>query len=65
MIPRTQRQLFGKVIALLIVQADLLEEEEENLLPLIRQEIGEAQQLEMARRLLVDFEADEPYWMLD
>ncbi len=64
-IPRTQRQLFGKVIALLIVQADLLEEEEENLLPLIRQEIGEAQQLEMARRLLVDFESDEPYWMLD
>jgi hypothetical protein len=64
-IPRTQRQLFGKVIALLIVQADLLEEEEENVLPAIRLQIGEDQQLEMARRLLFDLDADEPHWVLD
>jgi hypothetical protein len=64
-IPRTQRQLFGKVISLLIVQADLLEEEEENFLPAVRQQISEEQQLEMARRLLFDLEADEPHWVLD
>jgi len=64
-IPRTQRQLFGKVISLLIVQADLLEEEEENLLPTIRQRTSEDQQLEMARRLLFDLDADEPHWVLD
>ena len=64
-IPRTQRQLFGKVISLLIVQADLLEEEEESLLPVIRREISQDQQLEMAHRLLFDLDAEEPYWVLD
>ncbi len=63
-IPRTQRQLFGQVIALLIVQADLLEEEEEIVLPMIRQQIGEGQQLEMARCLLFDLDAEDPHWVL-
>jgi len=40
-IPRTQRQLIGKVIALLIAQADLLDEEEERLLPVLRQHLGD------------------------
>jgi hypothetical protein len=35
-IPRTQRQLRSKVIALGIVQDDLLEEEEEGVLPVIQ-----------------------------
>jgi hypothetical protein len=64
-IPRTQRQLCGKVIALLIAQADLLEEEEELLLPAIRQHLGEAEQLEMARHLLFDFDREDERWMLD
>ncbi|MDH3602945.1 MAG: hypothetical protein OEU26_25315 [Candidatus Tectomicrobia bacterium] len=64
-IPRTQRQLFGKVITLLIAQADLLEEEEETVLPVIRQQISEDQQLEMARRLLFDLDSEDERWMLD
>ena len=64
-IPRTQRQLIGKVIALLIAQADLLEEEEERLLPIIRQHLSEAEQLAMARRLLLDPESEDEQWMLD
>jgi hypothetical protein len=64
-IPRTQRQLVGKVIALLIAQADLLDEEEERLLPVIRQHVGEAEQLAMARRLLLDPESEDEHWMLD
>jgi hypothetical protein len=64
-IPRTQRQLFGKVIALLIAQADLLEEEEEIVLPVIRQQISEEQQIEMARRLLLDLDSEDERWMLD
>jgi hypothetical protein len=64
-IPRTQRQLVGKVVALLIAQADLLEEEEERLLPVIRQHVGEAEQLAMARRLLLDPESEDEHWMLD
>ena len=51
-IPRTQRQLFGKVINLLIAQADLLEEEEDTLLPVIRRQMRPEQQLEIIRRLL-------------
>jgi hypothetical protein len=64
-IPRTQRQLVGKVIALLLAQADLLEEEEERLLPVIRQHVGEAEQLAMARRLLLDPESEDEHWMPD
>ena len=64
-IPRTQRQLFGKVIALLITQADLLEEEEELHLPMIRQHVGEAKQLEMARHLLFDPDSEDERWMLE
>ena len=64
-IPRTQRQLRSKVIALGIVQDDLLEEEEECVLPVIRQHISAAQQAELIRRLLVDEEAEEQGDMLD
>ena len=64
-IPRTQRQVFGKVISLLLTQADLLEEEEETVLPALRQQISEEQQREMVHRLLFDLDADEPYWVLD
>jgi len=59
-IPRTQRQLRGKVIALGIAQDDLLEDEEERVLPVIRQCISAARQLELIRSLLVDEEAAEP-----
>lgn len=66
-IPRTQRQLRSKVIALGIAQDDLLEDEEERVLPVIRACISPAQQLELIRALLVDEEAaeqtDVPVWM--
>jgi hypothetical protein len=64
-IPRTRRQLVGNVIALLLAQADLLEEEEERLLPVIRHHSGEAEQLAMARHLLFDPESADEQWMLD
>jgi hypothetical protein len=64
-IPRTQRQLFGKVINLLIAQADLLEEEEDTLLPVIRRQMRPEQQLEITRRLLLDPDSEDERWMLD
>ena len=64
-IPRTQRQLRSKVIALGIVQDDLFEAEEACVLPVIRQHISAARQLELIRRLLVDEEAEEPGDMLE
>jgi hemerythrin-like domain-containing protein len=64
-IPRTQRQLRSKVIALGIVQDDLLEEEEEGVLPVIQQRISTAQQLDLIRHLLMDEEAKEQGAMPD
>lgn len=64
-IPRTQRQLLGRVIALLIAQAELLEEEEDRLLPTIREHISETDQLEMAQHLLFDPDSEDKHWMLD
>jgi hypothetical protein len=64
-IPRTQRQLRSKVIALRIVQDDLLEDEEEGVLPVLRQRLSETQQLEIMRHLLSDAEAEEGGAMLD
>ncbi len=64
-IPRTQRQLFGKVIALLIAQADLLEEEEEIILPVIREQMSQEQQLDIVKYLLFDFDSDDQHWILD
>jgi hypothetical protein len=66
-IPRTQRQLRSKVIALGIVQDDLLEEEEECVLPVIQQCMSTAQQLDLIRHLLMDEGAEEqgdmPDWV--
>lgn len=64
-IPRTQRQLRGKVIALGIVQDDMLEDEEACVLPVIRQHISAVQQWELIRQLLVDAEAEEQRDMPD
>jgi len=64
-IPRTQRQLFGKVINLLIAQADLLEEEEDILLPVIRRQMRPEQQLAITRCLLLDPDSEDDRWMLD
>ena len=61
---RSRRRLFGHVVALRIAQEDHLEEEE-CLLPVIHQRIGEAEQLDMARHLLFDSESEDEHWMLD
>jgi hypothetical protein len=58
-IARTQRNLFAKVVALRMVQGDLLEAEEEYVLPVLRQRLTTAQQLDIARHLLIDAEAQD------
>ena len=62
---KTQRHLYGKVVALRIAQDDHLEEEEAFVLPIIRQRVPEVQQLEMARRLLIDVEGSDKGWLMD
>jgi hypothetical protein len=61
---RTRRHALGKVVALRVAQDDHLEEEEERLLPVIRQQFSDMQQYDMARRLLIDQEAQDPGWVL-
>jgi hemerythrin-like domain-containing protein len=65
LIARTQRHLFGKVVLARIAQDDHLEEEEAFVLPLIRQQMSEAQQLDIIRHLLIDQEAEDVRWHLD
>ena len=65
LIARTQRHLFGKVVMARIAQDDHLEEEEAFVLPVVRRQIGDEQQLAIVRHLLLDQEAEDPRWHLD
>ncbi len=62
---RTRRHLLGQVVALRVAQDDHLEEEEERVLPVIRQQISETQQLDMAQHLLLGQEAQQTGWIMD
>ena len=64
-IARTRRHLYGKIVALKICQDDHLESEEAFVLPEVREAMSVAQQLELARRLLIDDGSDNPEWVYD
>ena len=62
-IARTQRHLFGAVVAARIAQDDHLESEEAFVLPEIRDRFDDAGQLELVRHLFIDSEAADPLWV--
>lgn len=64
-IDRTKQHLYGQVVALRIAQEDRLETEEVLVLPILRQRLSEQRQLEVAKHLFIDEEAQEASWMLD
>ena len=64
-IARTRRHLYGKIVELKICQDDHLESEEAFVLPEVKERLSVAQQLELARRLLVDEGSDNPEWVYD
>ena len=64
-IGRTRRHLYGKIVELKICQDDHLESEEAFVLPEVRERLSVAQQLELARKLLVDEGSDNPEWVYD
>ena len=64
-IARTQRHLYGRVVRLQIAQDDHLEEEEEFVLPLIREQLDESQQKMIVTKMLVDEEGQNKSWILD
>ena len=65
LIPRTRRHLYMGVVSLHIAQNDHLEEEEEFVLPIVREELSSVEQLDIARNLLVDNESDNPRWVMN
>lgn len=64
-IARTQRHLYGKVVALRICQDDHLENEEAFVLPEVNARMSDARQLALARRLLIDESSQDPRWIVD
>ena len=64
-VARTRRHLYGKIVELKICQDDHLESEEAFVLPEVRERLSVAQQLELARKLLVDEGSDNPEWVYD
>jgi hypothetical protein len=65
LIDRTKRHLFGRIVALRIAQDDHLDNEEAFVLPVVRQRMSEAEQMEVARRLLIDEDSQTPRWIVD
>ena len=64
-IARTKRHLYARVVALRVTQDDHFESEEAFVLPEVRARMGERQQLDVMKRLLIDEQSDEPRWILD
>ena len=64
-IGRTRRHLYMRVMSLRVLEFDHFESEEAFVLPLVRDRLSSDQELEIARRLLIDSEADDPRWIID
>ena len=60
----TRRHVLGKIVVLRVAQDDHLEEEEQRLLPMIRQQLSDLQQYDIAQRLLIDRQAQNVGWPL-
>ena len=64
-IARTQRHLYGAVVAARIAQDDHLESEEAFILPVIRERFDETGQLGLIQHLLIDNEAADQLWVIN
>jgi hypothetical protein len=62
---RTIRHIHSRVMGVRILELDHFENEEAFVCSLVRDEIDEAGQLYMVRRLLIDESADDPRWVID
>jgi hypothetical protein len=65
LVARTRRHLYAKVLALRLAEYDHFENEEAFVVSLVREQMTEEEQLEVARRLLMDDEAQDPRWIVD
>ncbi len=64
-IARTRRHLYRQVMGLRILEFDHFENEEAFVCSIVREAVSEQGQLDLARRLLMDEEAEDPRWVID
>ena len=62
---RTIRHIHSRMMSVRILELDHFENEEAFVVNLVRDEIDEAGQLYMVRRLLIDETAEKPRWIID
>ena len=62
---RTIRHIHSRLIGVRILELDHFENEEAFIIRLVVNEIGEAGQLDIVHRLLIDEAAEEPRWVID
>ena len=64
-VARARRHLYQQVMALRVLEFDHFENEEAFVISLVQERISEQQQLEIARHLLLDADAENPRWIID
>ena len=64
-IARTRRHLYRRVMELRILEFDHFENEEAFVCSIVREHVSERDQLDLARRLLIDEDAEDPRWVID
>ena len=64
-IHRTKQHLSGRVLDLHIAQDDHLENEGTFVIPLVREQLTDAEQLATVRSILLDEASSDPHWVLD
>ena len=62
---RTRRHLYRKVVDLRVLEYDHFENEEAFVLPLVRERMTEAEELDVVRHLLIDGESEDTRWIID
>ena len=64
-IARARRHLYRRVMGLRILEFDHFENEEAFVCSIVREHVSERDQLDLARRLLMDEDAEDPRWVID
>ena len=62
---RTIRHIHSRLLGVRILELDHFENEEAFIIPLVADEVDEAGQLSLVRRLLIDDSADDSRWIID
>ena len=62
---RTRRHLYQSVMSFRVTEFDHFENEEAFVLPLVKDQMSDAEELECVRKLLFDNESSDPRWIID